>query len=204
MTDRWLALVDVATAMLDPNERVAVRGDLQEGGIGGPRALREILGLIARRQILVWTGWRPWIALLAVSIPLGLLLGAVSRRWSYTSAIYAWLYVDNWTWAYLDSSGSRVELVRTIAAFVPRLLALAAASWASGFVLAVFSGRAVWTSGAVFCFALAAGFAMAPPVAEQHAVVFALPFYRLVLPLLTATALVAVPSAIGMKTAIRR
>src|SRR5262249_30323988 len=135
---------------------------------------------------------------------LGFLLGAVSRSWSYASAIYAWLYVDNWTWAQLGSAGSRLALASTAGVFAARVLALAVASWASGFVLGVFSRRTIWTAGALFCLALTAGFAVAPPPAEQHAVVFAMTFYRLVLPLFTATALVAVPSVFGMRTAVRR
>jgi len=204
MTRRWQTLANMALQMLDAEERDAVGGDLEEAGVGGPRALREILGLAARRQMLAWTEWRPWVALAAVGIPLGLLLGAISRRWSYASAIYAWLYIDNWTWAYLASAGSRAELAHSVAAFAARLIALAIASCAAGFVLAVFSRRAIWTAGALFFLALSVGVASAPPVAEQHAVVFALTFYRLVLPLLTATALVVVPSLVGMWTAMRR
>jgi len=105
MTRWWPLLVDRAAGLLDGRDRDAVRGDLDEAGVTGARALREILGLIVRRQLMSWTEWRPWVGLVALAMPLGFLLGAIARVWADTGAIYAWLYIDNWTSEYLDSAG---------------------------------------------------------------------------------------------------
>jgi len=91
-------LVERASALLDAEERDAVRGDLAELNVAAGRALREVVGLLVRRQLRLWTDWRPWLALAGLVIPLGMLLSLISRQWANTNSIYAWLYVDNWTW----------------------------------------------------------------------------------------------------------
>ena len=83
-----------------------MRGDLTESRASGRRALLDVLGLVVRRRAALWMDWRPWLALVGVVIPLGLLLSHVSRWWADGFAIYAWLYVNNWTWAFLDSPGA--------------------------------------------------------------------------------------------------
>jgi len=70
----------------------------------------EVLGLVVRRQAASWTQWGPWLALVGVVMPLGVLLGQLSWSWADGSAIYAFLYVNNWTWAYLESPGARRDL----------------------------------------------------------------------------------------------
>jgi hypothetical protein len=52
----WLA------ARLSAEDRDAVLGDLAEAGSDPGRAVRELLGLIARRQLLLWKTLQPWIA----------------------------------------------------------------------------------------------------------------------------------------------
>jgi hypothetical protein len=198
-------LADLVTRMLDPGERDVVRGDLEEAEATGAHALREVLGLAGRRQLLLWTDWRPWLALVALIVPLGMLLSLVSRSWAYGSAIYAWLYVNNWTWTYLDSPGSRLELARHGAEFLLAFVTLACWSWTSGFVLGSLSRRAIWVSGALFCLVLLGEFFIAAPQRpDQHTAVFSLTFYRVVFPLLVRTALVLIPSVWGMRIGFRR
>jgi hypothetical protein len=57
----WLA--DASSRMLDSNEREAVHGDLAESLETGGQALRNVLGLVIRRQLAVWRGWQPWVSL---------------------------------------------------------------------------------------------------------------------------------------------
>ena len=57
-------------ARLEPDERDAVQGDLAELGVTGMRALRDLLGLIVRRQALAWTDRRPWLPLGVLVVPL--------------------------------------------------------------------------------------------------------------------------------------
>lgn len=197
-------LADLASQLLERDERDVVCGDLSEARATGPQALREVVGLVWRRQLLLWTEWRPWVALATLGVPLGLLLGATAAVWTYTDAIYAWLYVDNWTWAYIQSPGSRLELERHVVSFAFRVAALTSASWASGFVIAIFSRHAFWVTGGLFCLAVLGAFAVTmPTVAEQHAAVFAVTFYRVVLPPLAATMLILIPSIWGMRSAFR-
>jgi len=54
----WL-LVDVLSRALTPDDREAVRGDLEEAGGTGVGATREVLGLVLRRQAATWMDWRP-------------------------------------------------------------------------------------------------------------------------------------------------
>ena len=75
-----------------------MRGDLTEADETGGQALRHVLGLVARRQASLWSGWRPWLSLLGVVGPLGMLLNLVARGEAHNSAIYIWMYVNNWDW----------------------------------------------------------------------------------------------------------
>jgi hypothetical protein len=200
----WWWCADCASRVLERDEREAVRGDLEETAASGAQALREVLGLVVRRQAALWTDWRPWLALAALSVPLGLLLSLVSRSWAYGSAIYAWLYVNNWTWAYLESPGSRLEFARHGAEFLLAFLTLACWSWTSGFVLGSLSRRAIWVNGALFCVVLFGEFIATPPRPDEHAAVFSLTFYRAVFPLLVRTTLVLIPFVWGMCIGFRR
>src|ERR1700694_3902233 len=66
----WL-LVDIFSQTLEPDERDAIRGDLAESSETSGRALRDVLGLVVRRQAALWTHWRPWLVLVALIVPLG-------------------------------------------------------------------------------------------------------------------------------------
>jgi hypothetical protein len=59
-------LVRLTARALEPGEGEIVLGDLAECGSSGPRALFSILGLVVRRQLLIWTSWRPWLALIGI------------------------------------------------------------------------------------------------------------------------------------------
>ena len=95
-----MKLVDLASRLLEPAEGEVVQGDLAESGESSWQALAGILGLVLRRQINLWRSWRPW-CVLTLTIPLCLLLTLSSRIASDHSAIYSWLYLNNWTARYL-------------------------------------------------------------------------------------------------------
>jgi hypothetical protein len=59
-------LVRLTARALEPGEREIVLGDLAECGSSGTRALFDVLGLVIRRQLLIWTTWRPWLALVGI------------------------------------------------------------------------------------------------------------------------------------------
>ena len=87
-------LVDRSSRLLEPDEREAVRGDLAESGETGGQALRGVLGLVVRRQVALWKHWRPWLALIGLVVPLGMLLTLTSRATANGSAIYVWRYAN--------------------------------------------------------------------------------------------------------------
>jgi hypothetical protein len=60
-------LTQLAARALEPGEREIILGDLAECGSSGSRAFFEVLGLVARRQLLIWTNWRPWVALIGIA-----------------------------------------------------------------------------------------------------------------------------------------
>ncbi len=59
-------ILRLAAGALEPGERDAVLGDLAEQGVSGARPIFDVLGLVARRQLLIWTSWRPWFALISI------------------------------------------------------------------------------------------------------------------------------------------
>jgi hypothetical protein len=63
-------LVDIASRILEPDERDAVQGDFAESGETGGQALRGLLGLLIRRHAALWKDWRPWLALVSLLAPM--------------------------------------------------------------------------------------------------------------------------------------
>lgn len=199
-------LVDMVSRLLEPGEREVVHGDFTESGASSGQALRDVLGLVIRRQAALWMDWRPWLALAGVVVPLGILLSHVSRRWADGIAIYAWLYVNSWTWAFLESPGSRRDLADTVVRFCLNATTLIAWSWTSGFVLGSLSRRAIWVNGALFYLALFAGTLGSTTVGRRNpfnAAVFSLTFYSVVWPVILQTLLVVLPALWGMRKGLR-
>jgi hypothetical protein len=63
-------LVERVSRLLDASEREVVRGDLAECGSRPGHALREVFGLVVRRQAALWVDWRPWFAVVGVVVPI--------------------------------------------------------------------------------------------------------------------------------------
>ena len=78
MTSMHWPLVEVAAQLLERSEREAVLGDLLETGEGTWRSLLDVLGLVIRRQLLLWKSWRPWVAAFGLAFPSCLLLMGAS------------------------------------------------------------------------------------------------------------------------------
>ncbi len=199
--------------MLAPDERDAVRGDFAEAGESGGRALCDVLGLVVRRQTSLWKDWRPWLALVGLIVPLGVLLSIVSRVTAGVSATYIWLYANNWDWALLKDTAFWYGFAGSLTlVFIP-CLTLVCWSWTAGFVLGSISRRTVPAFGVLFCLMLVFGGLLDVPrylayflpyrplFPETDDPVFALAFYRVMLPLLVQAVLAAVPSLRGMRQA---
>lgn len=215
MTRLYWWMVGIASEMLEPVEREAVRGDIAESGETGFEAFRDVLGLVVRRQVECWKHWRPWIALIALVLPLASLLALTSLRTADGSAIYFWLYVNNWAPGYL-AEGFRVDLARNCAAVCASFVGLMCWSWTSGFALGSVSRRSIPINGALFCLVLLVAVWTRPPTFFGHrwfwyparsfdnnAAAFSQAFYRVVLPLIVETILVLLPSLWGMRRGFR-
>ena len=187
-------IIDKLCLLLDATEREVVYGDLAESGESGTLALRQVLGLVLRRLGSGLLNWRPWLIIIALSIPLGILVSLQSRRVADGSAIYLWLYTKNWDWAIIQNSGFWTELSQSAQSVLLSYLALACWSWTIGFVVASFSRRTLWFNGAVLFMAVlqrARDF-------SNNAAVFQDALYRQVFPVCLFVVLVGLPLLRGM------
>ena len=219
MTQACWWLVDVVSRTLEPDERDAVRGDFAESGETGRQALRDVLGLVVRRQAALWHDWRPWLFFLALVAPLGMLLSLLSARVAGMGATYAWMYFNNWDWALLGDRAFWIILGQTIAFVFPDNLALICLSWTLGSVLGTLARRTIPVNAALFCLVLLFGELVAVPRYTQIQIhtlqdalgqgtlgrhlhdndaVSSLTFYIVMFPLLVQIVLVLLPSFWGM------
>jgi hypothetical protein len=139
------------TRLLNEDEREVVRGDLAECDTPTGRALREVLGLVLRRQAALWFAFEPWLALLTVVIPIGVLLSYASRSWAEGAAEEVLLYGRLWDFSYLANPGWRADLISVGARMGAAWLALIGWSWTSGFVLARLSRPTAWLTVTMLC-----------------------------------------------------
>ena len=153
----WLA--DFVSQLLERDEREAVRGDLMEAGESAWRGLFDVLGLVVRRQAMLWRDWRPWLATFGVALPCTLLMMGFSLNVSRTYQLYAWIITNR---QFIDPKLLQ-ETGLTVAPGILHLLCylflLFARGWSGGFVVGSVSRRTVWVSAAfsfsacVFCLA---------------------------------------------------
>jgi peroxiredoxin len=64
--------------MLNPEERECVRGDLEESGATAGQALRNVLGLVLRREMVIWMQRRAWLTVGILVVPFSLALSVMS------------------------------------------------------------------------------------------------------------------------------
>jgi hypothetical protein len=143
MTGMVWSLVDVFSRLLEREEREAVRGDLAEAGESAWQALWDVLGLVIRRQALLWKNWRPWLAAFGLALPGSFLLMGFSLS---VSSAYQRIFDPKIT------VGAGFWLLAC------NILLLIAWAWTGGFVVGSVSRRTVWVSAALsfapclFCF----------------------------------------------------
>jgi hypothetical protein len=143
MTSLNWSLVQTAARLLGREEREAVLGDLAEAREGVRNALLGVMGLVARRQVLLWKDWRPWLAAFGVAFPCSLLLmgASLSVSWSYERLLCPELLK-----AASLTKGSGLFLLIYQAAL------LVGWSWTGGFVVGSASRRTLWAS-TLLCYA---------------------------------------------------
>jgi hypothetical protein len=201
----WRSLAISASRMLNAADRDAVLGDLAEARERGGVALRSVLGVVARRQAERWNDWAPWLALMALAAPLGVLLSLSSRRIADHSALYLWLYVNNWNSMFVENFTFRRDLFDTLAGFALTYLIAICLAWTGGFAVGCLSRGATVVNGAIFC---VASLAVELPLAQYsgggaNAAVFESTFYRVVFPWIVLIALALVPALLGMRQGVR-
>jgi hypothetical protein len=194
----WLA--DRVSLLLESDERKTVRGDLAESGESGWQALAGMLGLVARRQAALWCDWHPWFALM-LATQMGLQLTRLVARGAHTSAIYLWMYVDNWRFADVGNSGFWHLMAHESGQFLWPFLLIMVGGLAMGWVIGMGARRNTAVAGGLFWLIMAvANILDIPrgPYGVQHEV-FELTFYRTIYPLIVHTAFFLLPSVWGMR-----
>ena len=135
MTSIGWSLVDVASQLLERDEREAVRGDLTEAGESAWQGLLDVFGLIVRREADVWRSWRPWLAAFGLALPSSFLLMGVSVSISS---------------AYQHLIETKVFQANGLL-LICHVLLLIGWAWTGGFVLGSMSRRTLWVSIAATC-----------------------------------------------------
>lgn len=170
MTSSLWSLVELAARPLDRDERDAVLGDSLEAGDSSWRALSGVLGFVLRRQLLLWKGWRPWLAF-GFAVPCTWLLMVVSLSVTCTSERLLGLNLGHW--APTGHEGLFLLLCH--------IFLLVAWSWTSGFAIGSLSPRTLWTNVALFLLLahyLHHMYIVAAPVEAMHgAVAGGFPFH---------------------------
>jgi hypothetical protein len=136
------SLVEVASRLLERDEREAVLGDLAEAQESAWNGLFGVMELVVRRQALLWKSWRPWLAGFAVALPSSfLLMGAsLSVSWSYQRLLCPELLKAA---SLTKGSGLLVLLCQAVL--------LIGWSWTGGYVVGTASRRTLWAS-ALLCY----------------------------------------------------
>lgn len=142
MTSPLWSLVEFAARPLDRDEREAVLGDSLESEESASRALTGILGLVLRRQALLWKSWRPWLSVFVFGVPCTVLLMAVSM--SVTCTVERLMGFKMSHLAPTGHEGFALLLCHTFL--------LIACSWATGFTLGSLSPRTLWMNASLGAF----------------------------------------------------
>jgi len=145
MMGRGWWLLCVLARGLEPAERNVVLGDLAESDEGAGAATCDLLGLIVRRQVGLWTVWRPWLALLGICGLAGVPLSQIAFSLNVDLGQQLMAYLK-----YGVHFETGVTPRQDMAFFLCLAVALVVWSWTCGFVLGSLSGRSVWLTWSVF------------------------------------------------------
>jgi hypothetical protein len=215
------ALVDVLTETLDPDECDTVRGDMAEAGPCTFHAVRDVLGLVARRQMNQWAHFRPWMILAGLIVPLAFLLSIFSCRSSGMSSVYLWMYINNWHWGDARTVGFWQVLSETVLSVCLSQLTLVCWAWTAGLAIGAVSRGLLQVNRLLLSFTLLfaelVGIPLyldfysrylhrsfgVPGIPDPNAPVFAIAFYREMFPFIVQAIFVVFPALWGMREGSR-
>lgn len=128
--------IEASANLLAPADREVVLGDLAETHREDWRGLRDVLSLVALRQLVLWRSWRPWAASAGLALPASLFLmgrslaasGAISKLLTEPANTPLW-------WR-----------------FVSQMFLLICWAWMAGFAVSAVSRGTLWAS-LLGCFA---------------------------------------------------
>jgi hypothetical protein len=137
MTGMNWSLVEMTARLLERQEREAVLGDLVEARESAWDGLFGVLGLVVRRQALLWRSWRPWLAGFGVALPSSFLLmgESLSVSWSYQRLLCPDLL-----------KAASLTLGSGFVVLLWQALLLIGWAWTGGFVVGSASRRTLWAS----------------------------------------------------------
>jgi hypothetical protein len=190
MRPGWRWLIDQLCRMLEPDECDAIMGDLAELGVTDKQAVRDIVGFFVARQVDSWKDWRPWLALIGLVVPIGVLLSQISLALSETLSMHLWVY-----WHFGEHFGTGLTVIQETEALSCQALSVIAWSWVSGFVLGSLSGRTIYFNGTLFYFI----WLFSAAALEMHPFTFG----STTLPLILGILLFLLPSLLGMRYGLR-
>ena len=135
------SLVELTSRLLDGDEREAVLGDLMEARVSPWEGWSGVIGLITRRQAMLWKSWRPWLAGFGVALPCSFLLMSVSLSvsWSYMRLLCPELL-----------RSAALTRGSAIAVLLWQAFLLIAWAWTGGFVVGSTSKRTLWVSALLY------------------------------------------------------
>ena len=147
-------LTDFVSRGLEPVEREAVLGDLTESTASGAEKLRDVLGLVVRRQAALWWDWRPWVVVTALVAQMGQMLAINTAALSRTYDLYFWIVRNYYAIDPATLHENNLSLQRGISRAALESFLLASSAWGTGFTLASLSPRTIWVNSTLFCLAL--------------------------------------------------
>jgi hypothetical protein len=214
-------MIAALSRLLSADERDAVFGDIVETHMGSAQTLRELVGLFVRRTAVPFLAWEPWALFVVLIVPLGLAVSVLSRLVSHESAVYTWMYANNWDWDLLAYRGFWYVLAVTAANILLKFATLACNAWTLGFFLGAVSGASFKVIRALLLVTLLAGevagapFYLSriwPPMLNASASVSAIDpnapvsasfVYRAIFPFVLQLLVVMAPALWGMTQGVR-
>jgi hypothetical protein len=217
MSRACAALVIWLSSALEEAEREAVLGDLAEIAEPGSKAICGVLALVLRRRAVVLRDWRLWLVFATVLIPLSFSLCMLSQDVAHESAVYTWMYANNWDWGLVKNFGFWYVFGDVVSRVFANSLTLACWSWSTGFVLGSLRSKIMRVSQVLLLLLLVISQSISAPqrftlllmklygppdlpaLPDPNGPVTAMTFYHLLFPWLVLAIVVVLPAMLGVR-----